>query len=123
MNLTEAAKDGHLETVQYLIENGADIHADNDYALQWAAGNGHLDVVRYLVENGADIHADNDLALRYTAGNGHLDVVRFLVENEADASYLLDNEGKPTEITNQVLTKDQIEQAKQIFTVRKILTD
>jgi ankyrin repeat protein len=93
MNLTEAARNGYLDVVQFLVENGADIHAGNDRALQLAAEYGHLDVIRYLIENGADI------------------------------SHLLDNEGNPTEITKQVLTEDQIKQAKQLFTVRKIMTD
>jgi ankyrin repeat protein len=123
MNLIEAAKNGHLEVVQFLIRNGADIHADNDLAIRHAARNEHLDVVRYLIENGANIHAHDDWALRYAAMDGHLDVIQYLMENGADTSYLLDNEGNPTKITSQVLTEDQIKQAKQLFTVRKIITD
>jgi ankyrin repeat protein len=88
-----------------------------------AAINGHLDVVRFLIENGADIHANDDYALRYAAGNRHLGDIRFLIENGADMSYLLDNEGNQTKITKQVLTKNQMEQTKQLFAVRKIMTD
>jgi ankyrin repeat protein len=36
--------------VKYLVEQGADIHADDDRALIWTANNGHLEVVKYLVE-------------------------------------------------------------------------
>jgi ankyrin repeat protein len=79
-----AAGSGHLDVVKFLVENDADIHAYNDLALRWAAGSGHLDVVKFLVEKGADIHADNDYALRWTAGKGHLEVVKFLVKNGAD---------------------------------------
>jgi len=43
-----AAERGHLEVVKYLIENGANIHAADDYALRWAAYNGHLEIVKYL---------------------------------------------------------------------------
>ena len=57
--------------MQYLIENGANIHANDDFALRYAAKNGHLEVVRYLIENGADIHADDDYALRYATVYGH----------------------------------------------------
>ena len=53
-------ENGHLEVVKYLVENKANIHAKNDYALRLASGNGHLEVVKYLVENGANIHAKND---------------------------------------------------------------
>ena len=59
---------------------GADVHADNDGALGWAALDGHLDVVKYLIEMGADVHADYDGAMRWAAKNGHLDVMRYLIE-------------------------------------------
>ena len=39
---------GHLEVVEYLVEQGADIHAQADYALSWAAREGHLEVSEYL---------------------------------------------------------------------------
>jgi ankyrin repeat protein len=112
-----------LNVVRSFVESGADIHAGDDFALRYAAGNGHLNTVQYLVENGADIHANNDYALWWSAMNRHLDVVRFLMENGADMSYLLDTEGNPTEITNRVLTEDQIKEAKQLFAVRKVMTD
>ncbi len=48
--------------VKYLVENGADIHANNDYALECASENDHLSVVKYLVENGEDskIHTTDE---------------------------------------------------------------
>ena len=82
--LIEASIDGDLDKVKYLVENGADVHADNDYALCLSAENGHFDIVKYLVENGTDIHAKNDHALCWSAKNGHLEVVRLLLENGAD---------------------------------------
>ena len=44
-----------------MIEKGADIHADNNYAIRMAVCNEHLDIVRLLIEKGADIHTDSDL--------------------------------------------------------------
>ena len=82
--LIEASKYGDFLQVKYLIENGADIHAQNNYVLCWSARSGHLNIVNYLVENGSDIHARNDYALRYSANNGYLVVVKYLVENGAD---------------------------------------
>ena len=78
------AEYGNLEVVKYLVEQGANIHADNDEALRWAAEDGHLEVVKYLVENGANIHAWDDYALQLSAEYGHLEVVKYLVENGAD---------------------------------------
>jgi ankyrin repeat protein len=64
--------------VKFLVEQGANIHAKDDFPLRWAAKNGHLEVVKFLVEQGANIHADNDFPLRWAAKNGHLEVVKFL---------------------------------------------
>ncbi|WP_175888215.1 ankyrin repeat domain-containing protein [Burkholderia contaminans] len=82
--LRMASGEGHLEVVKYLVEQGADIHGFDNQALIWASGEGHLQVVQYLIEQGADIHADDDGALKSASINGHLDVVQCLVENGAD---------------------------------------
>ena len=49
-----------INVIKMLVENGADIHANNDAALRHAAYRGHLEVVKYLVEKGADIRVIND---------------------------------------------------------------
>ena len=74
----------NVDTFKYLIQNGANIHVRNDYALRWSAGKGYLDVIKFLIENRADIHANDDSALKWSAERGHLDVVKFLIENGAD---------------------------------------
>jgi ankyrin repeat protein len=88
--LIESADNGDLENVKFALQNGANIHADNDYALRWAAIKGYLPVVKFLVENGADIHADDDCVLRYSARNGHHDVEIFLKRTMKYRSYKLD---------------------------------
>ncbi|MHA1353556.1 MAG: ankyrin repeat domain-containing protein, partial [Candidatus Heimdallarchaeota archaeon] len=72
------------DVVKYLVEQGADIHAKDDYALRWSAAYGHIDVVKYLVEHGADIHAEDDHAIQLSAENGNLKIVKYLVEHGAD---------------------------------------
>jgi ankyrin repeat protein len=79
-----AASEGHLPVVEYLVEQGANVYAYYDSALRMAARKGHLPVVEYLIEHDADIHAGNDSALRYAAENGHLPVVEYLVEHGAN---------------------------------------
>ena len=74
----------NVDTFKYLIKKGADIHADNDFALSCCAKNNYLDLVELLVEYGANVNADNDYALRLGAENGNLDIVKFLVENGAN---------------------------------------
>ena len=71
---------GDLRGAKTLLKQGADIHAEGDCALRWAANNGCLDVVKYLVEQGADIHARGDEALIWATHYEHLGVVNFLRE-------------------------------------------
>jgi hypothetical protein len=84
MALVEACKLGDLESINELLDRGADIHANNDNALQWSAGCGYVEVVRLLLDRGANIHASNDQALRCSAENGHLEVVRLLLDRGAN---------------------------------------
>ncbi|EQD79170.1 ankyrin containing protein, partial [mine drainage metagenome] len=49
-------------------------HEDYQRTIRTAAGNGELEVVKTLLSGGADIHADDDYALRWSAENGHLEV-------------------------------------------------
>jgi ankyrin repeat protein len=82
--LINAAKNGDLENVKVLLENGADVHAENDDALLWASSNGHVEVVKLLLENGADPHAKNDAALRWASEYGRVEIVKLLLENGAN---------------------------------------
>ncbi|OUM61687.1 hypothetical protein PIROE2DRAFT_26240, partial [Piromyces sp. E2] len=55
--LHAACKNGHIDVVKYLVEQGANIHQENynyDTPLYIACKNGHEDIVKYLVEQGAD---------------------------------------------------------------------
>lgn len=72
------------ELTNELIKVGANIHADNDFALRWAARNGRLRVVKLLLKKSANIHAYNDAALCLAARNGRLEIVKLLLESGAD---------------------------------------
>ncbi len=39
---------------------------------------GHFDIVKLLVENGANIHVNNNEALHLAVKNGHFEIVNFL---------------------------------------------
>jgi ankyrin repeat protein len=64
--------------VRYLINQGANIHAQNNETLRWSAYYAHLEVVRYLINQGANIHANNNGALQWSSQNGYLEVVQQL---------------------------------------------
>lgn len=55
--LIRAAHNGHMQTVKFLVEQGANVNAldmgDNS-ALHWAAMRGHVEIVKFLTEQGAD---------------------------------------------------------------------
>lgn len=82
--LRSAAAYGHSAIVTLLLDQGADVHANNDKALQWAASNGHRETVLILLGRGADLHAENDHAFRWAASNGRREVVALLLDHGAN---------------------------------------
>ena len=57
--LLKASRTGDLKKVKYLVENGADVNALDEWGktpLYMASYRGHLDIVKYLLENGADVN-------------------------------------------------------------------
>ena len=68
----------NVETIEFLVKNGADVHMCNDYVLRLAAASGRLDVVKRLVEHGADVHAMDDCALECAKRCDQYEVVQYL---------------------------------------------
>ncbi|MEM3964298.1 MAG: ankyrin repeat domain-containing protein [Thermofilaceae archaeon] len=91
--LHEAVREGDLQRVKKLLEQGANVNARSRVGwtpLHWAAEKGYLEVARLLVEKGANVNArDNDgrTPLHYAALYGYLDVVRFLLEAGANPTF------------------------------------
>ena len=88
----DAVKSGDLETVETLIENGADVNAIIWYgytALMTAIENGHTQIAELLIANGVDINETNwfsDSALMIASRNGHTQVVKLLIANGVDVN-------------------------------------
>ena len=53
--MIDAVREGKLERVKHLVEQGACVHSRNNFGLRWAIHNKHVDVMKYLVEQGADV--------------------------------------------------------------------
>eukprot|EP01027_Heterolobosea_sp_BB2_P014661 GEZU01021028.1.p1 GENE.GEZU01021028.1~~GEZU01021028.1.p1 ORF type:complete len:215 (-),score=56.31 GEZU01021028.1:20-664(-) len=88
-----AAREGKLNVLEFLLENGADINfqdKDGYSALHYAALNGHTDVVRHLVKEGANVNAvDNQLRtpLHRACEKNRFDCVKILVvDGKADVN-------------------------------------
>ena len=84
--LHAAASDGDLETVQYLVENNANIEVQNKFGqspLICAAMNDQLEVVTYLAENNADVQAHDEhakTALDWAKYKNHISTIAYLAE-------------------------------------------
>ena len=94
--LLHAAGSGHLEVVQLLIDNHADVNAtadvdieedSSDTALHLAATDGHLNTAILLINNGADVNlqnGDDGSALHLVALGGHFDIAELLINRGAN---------------------------------------
>ncbi|XP_033224897.1 ankyrin repeat domain-containing protein 17-like isoform X3 [Belonocnema kinseyi] len=88
--LTLACCGGFLEVADFLIKAGADIELGASTPLMEAAQEGHIDLVRYLLESNADVHAQTqtgDTALTYACENGHTDVADLLMQFGANLEH------------------------------------
>ena len=62
----------------YLIENN---FITKDELLIFASQMGNIEIIEYLIENGADLHYKNNLALRNVVIKGDINIIEYLVEN------------------------------------------
>ncbi|XP_071107805.1 ankyrin repeat domain-containing protein 17-like isoform X5 [Haliotis cracherodii] len=90
--LMEAAQEGHLELVKYLLDHNANVHAQTgtgDTALTYACENGHTDVAELLLERGAELEHESEggrTPLMKAARAGHLCTVNFIIIKGADVN-------------------------------------
>jgi ankyrin repeat protein len=84
-SIVQAAGEGHLKLVRWLLAGGARTNFTINGKLRClplldAATNGHLDIVKLLVESGANIHAsfNGHTALSQASDYGHPPVAEYL---------------------------------------------
>ncbi|MFC1652638.1 ankyrin repeat domain-containing protein [Planctomycetota bacterium] len=95
--LREAAKNGHVQTVKLLLEQGTAVNApdeDNRTALMWAAFDGYTPVVQLLIDHGAEVNTLDNIgrtALMYASSGANIDTVRLLLSHQAETN-ITDNQ-------------------------------
>jgi ankyrin repeat protein len=78
------AQEGKVEFVKYLLDAGADVHANNDLALRLASEYGHTEIVKLLLDAGANVHVNDNRALRVASEKGHTEIVKLLLDAKAN---------------------------------------
>ena len=75
-----ASENGYVETVKALIEEGADVRTNDNYAIQEASTYGYKEVVELLIEAGADVKACSGWSVQEAYSNGYKEVVKLLIQ-------------------------------------------
>ena len=76
---------GRFELKQLLLDNGADIHAEDDYVFRCACSRSQCqENIKFWLDKGANIHAGTDYGLRIMATQCQYKTMIFLIENGAD---------------------------------------
>ena len=90
--LSAAAREGHSDVVQLLLDNGADPNAAGRFGelpLHTAAYAGHLRIVEVLLKNGVNVNQKGkfgETSLHWASAEGHLEIAKFLLQNGADVN-------------------------------------
>jgi ankyrin repeat protein len=88
--LYDSAVEGHINIVQLLVENGADVTCRKSAALRAVSETAHTHVLKYLLNQpNIDVHADKDCAIHWALAKKKLDNVGLL----AKAMLLMDHAG------------------------------
>jgi hypothetical protein len=85
-SLLIAASEGCEKSVFFLINSGADINYNDNYALKWASRHGHTEVVKLLLEHDIDKEAIQK-SLQWAVFGLKREVIKLLCERGA----ILDN--------------------------------
>ncbi|PVU85014.1 hypothetical protein BB560_007185, partial [Smittium megazygosporum] len=73
-----------LEHIKLLLDRGADIHADSEYAWREASRNRHVEAAKLLLDCGADIHSENHYYLSLASERGYRELAKVISNYESD---------------------------------------
>lgn len=75
-----------LQTLKFLIQQGANIHTDNEYPLKHAVFCNNLESVKILVENGANIYVDDNYAILMAAELEYWPIIEYFISLGIDVT-------------------------------------
>ncbi|TSJ81290.1 MAG: ankyrin repeat domain-containing protein [Candidatus Cardinium sp.] len=88
--LHQAAQDGNIECMEFLLKNGANINAqdhDENTPLYYAAKYNQIDAVKCLIKHECDVNIANEFdntPMHIASGLGYLDIVNLLLQAGAE---------------------------------------
>lgn len=88
-SLMKGVEDENIEMVLDSIENGANIHIDDDNPLILAVDLNDIEIVGLLIENGANVHARDNEAFFTSIDNSSQEMLQLLIETSSEISQLL----------------------------------
>jgi len=74
------------ENIEFLVNQGANIHVDNEAALIFAVCENDLKLTKFLIDHGANVNARDGSALSIAVINENLELVELLLECGADVN-------------------------------------
>ena len=108
-----ACQNGHFEIVKFLTDTGIKNDILN-IGFCWASQMGHFKIVKFLFQKGADIHANDDYAILFTAEQGHFEIVKFLLEKGSNISLVPEKDRDKTNRYIALCERTRIRAANKI---------
>ena len=75
-----------VNTFKYLIKNGANIHADDDYVFRYCAQNGHIAIMDWFKNSGFEYKYD-ERAINHASQYGHIAVLDWFKNSYFEFKY------------------------------------
>jgi ankyrin repeat protein len=102
----ELKKIEELEILKLMIQNGANIHINDDYLLMSSCYCGNYLFVKFLIDFGVDITIRDNQALINSIKSGNLELVKLLIKNGADPRARINNPLRVSmDVGNNEITK------------------
>ena len=83
-----AVENNDVELVNLLIQAGADVTADDNYAIRYASESRYCttEMVKLLIQAGADVTADDNYAIKRASEYGSTEIVKLLIQAGANVT-------------------------------------